>query len=96
MAAPAGQDIATALLSGEIDAAIGMRDVDALEIQPLIPEPRHAAMAYFQQTGIYPSATCSCSKTLYSRLIRGLPKNSDACVSTLRILTSRTCATAPR
>ncbi len=54
IAAPAGQDIATALLSGEIDAAIGVRGIDAPEIQPLIPEPRQAAMTYFQQTGIYP------------------------------------------
>lgn len=52
--APAGQDIVAALLAGEIDAAIGVRGVDAPEIQPLIPTPRQAAIQYFQQTGIYP------------------------------------------
>jgi 4,5-dihydroxyphthalate decarboxylase len=52
--APAGQDIVTALLAGDIDAAIGVRGVDAPEIQPLIPEPRQAAAQYFHQTGIYP------------------------------------------
>ena len=42
------------LLAGEIDAAIGVSGVDAPEIKPLIPEPRRAAIAHFQQTGIYP------------------------------------------
>lgn len=52
--APAGQDIVAALLAGEIDAAIGVRGVDAPEIQPLIPAPRQAAIQYWQQSGIYP------------------------------------------
>jgi len=52
--APAGGDIVAALRTGEIDAAIGVRTADAPEIKTLIPQARHAAMAYFKHTGIYP------------------------------------------
>jgi len=52
--APAGGDIVSALRSGEIAAAIGVRAADAPEIQPLIPEARQAGMAYFKHTGVYP------------------------------------------
>jgi len=52
--APAGRDMVSMLLAGEIDAAIGVSRVDAPEIRPLIPEARHAAIQYFQHTGIYP------------------------------------------
>jgi 4,5-dihydroxyphthalate decarboxylase len=52
--APAGSDILSALRSGEIAAAIGVRAADAPEIQPLIPQARQAGMAYFTHTGVYP------------------------------------------
>ena len=49
-----GSELAAMLLSGEIDAAIGAGDLDSPDIQPLIPDPRNAAIDYFRQTGIYP------------------------------------------
>jgi len=52
--APAGSDLVSMLLAGEIDAAIGVRGGDTPEIKPLIPEARQAAIQYFQRTGIYP------------------------------------------
>jgi len=52
--APAGSDIVSMLLAGEIDAAIGVSGVDAPEIKPLIPQARSAAITHFQDTGIYP------------------------------------------
>ncbi|MBM3225768.1 MAG: ABC transporter substrate-binding protein [Candidatus Tectomicrobia bacterium] len=52
--APAGSDLADMLLAGEIDAAIGVRGINAPEIQPLIPDARHAAAQYYQQAGVYP------------------------------------------
>jgi 4,5-dihydroxyphthalate decarboxylase len=52
--APAGRDMVSMLLAGEIDAAIGVRGGEAPEIKPLIPEARTAAITYFQHTGIYP------------------------------------------
>ena len=52
--APAGGDIVSALRSGEIAAAIGVRAADAPEIKPLIPEARQAGIAYFKHTGVYP------------------------------------------
>jgi 4,5-dihydroxyphthalate decarboxylase len=52
--APAGRDMVSMLLAGEIDAAIGVSGVDTPEIKPLIPQARSAAITYFQNTGIYP------------------------------------------
>ena len=54
IAAPAGSDLSTLLLSGDIDAAIGLRDADSPDIQPLIPDSHNAAIDYFRQTGVYP------------------------------------------
>ena len=54
VSAPAGSDLTSMLLAGEIDAAIGVRPEESLAIQPLIPDPHHAAIAYLKQTGIYP------------------------------------------
>jgi 4,5-dihydroxyphthalate decarboxylase len=42
------------LLAGEIDAAVGVRGGETPEIRPLIPDVQHAAIRYFQHTGIYP------------------------------------------
>lgn len=52
--APAGRDMLSLLQAGEIDAAIGLRPGEVPEVQPFIPEPRAAGIAYWQQTGIYP------------------------------------------
>jgi 4,5-dihydroxyphthalate decarboxylase len=52
--APPGSDLVSMLLAGEIDAAIGVRNVDSPDIRPLIPNTQNAAIAYYRQTGIYP------------------------------------------
>ena len=54
VSAPPGSDLASMLLSGEVDAAIGAGNVDSPQVQPLIPDPRHAAIDYFHRTGVYP------------------------------------------
>jgi 4,5-dihydroxyphthalate decarboxylase len=54
VSAPAGSDLVSMLLAGEIDAAIGVRNVDSPDIRPLIPDTQKAAVAYYRQTGIYP------------------------------------------
>ncbi len=54
VSAPEGSDLIAALRSGEIDAAIGVRNVDFPEIQPLIPNAQDAARDYFAETGVYP------------------------------------------
>ena len=42
------------LLSGEIDAAIGVGPVDSPDIQPLFAEPDAADAAWHRKTGVYP------------------------------------------
>ena len=54
VSAPEGSDLIAALKSGEIDAAIGVRNVDSPEIQTLIPNAGDAARDYFAETGVYP------------------------------------------
>ena len=54
ISAPQGSDLVAALQSGEIDAAIGVRNVDSPDIQPLIPNAADAARDYFAETGVYP------------------------------------------
>jgi 4,5-dihydroxyphthalate decarboxylase len=54
VSAPAGSDLVAMLLAGDIDAAIGVRNVDSPDIRPLIPNAQQAAVAYYRQTGIYP------------------------------------------
>lgn len=54
VSAPEGSDLASMLLSGEIDAAIGAGNVDSPDVQPLIPDARNVAIDYFKQTGVYP------------------------------------------
>lgn len=54
ISAPEGSDLIAALRSGEIDAAIGVRNLDFPEIQPLIPNAQDAARDYFAETGVYP------------------------------------------
>jgi len=49
-----GRDIVELLLSREMDAAIGDLRTDSPDIQPLIPDARNAAFAYFRKTGVYP------------------------------------------
>jgi 4,5-dihydroxyphthalate decarboxylase len=52
--APTGSDLGALLHAGDIDAAIGLSAADAPDIHPLIPDPQHAAIDFFRQTGIYP------------------------------------------
>ncbi len=47
-------DLASMLVSGEIDAAIGAGAVDSPDVQPLIPDARNAGIEYFKSTGVYP------------------------------------------
>jgi len=54
VSAPAGSDLKAMLLAGEIDAAIGLQEADAPELQPLIADPQQAGIDYYRQTGIYP------------------------------------------
>jgi 4,5-dihydroxyphthalate decarboxylase len=42
------------LVSGEIDAAIGVGAVDAPDIKPLFPDAGTADAAWFKRTGVYP------------------------------------------
>lgn len=47
-------DLASMLLSGEIDAAIGVGNVDSADIKPLIPDADEASADYYKRTGVYP------------------------------------------
>jgi 4,5-dihydroxyphthalate decarboxylase len=49
-----GKTLSELFASGDIDAAVGDLKINALEIQPLIPNARQAGFAYFRKTGIYP------------------------------------------
>lgn len=49
-----GKPLAELLLSGKMAAAIGDVRVNSPDIQPLIPDARHAGFAYFRKTGVYP------------------------------------------
>ena len=52
---PAGNgDLTSMLLSGEIDAAIGVGTVDSADIKPLIPDADEASAEYYKRTGVYP------------------------------------------
>ena len=52
--APPGSDLGAMLLSGEIDAAIGVGNADSPDIQPLVPSPFEAGADFYRETGIYP------------------------------------------
>ncbi|MCH7787752.1 MAG: ABC transporter substrate-binding protein, partial [Chloroflexi bacterium] len=54
VSAPKGSDLKAMLISGEIDAAIGVGNIDSAHVEPLIPDARKASIEHFQQTGIYP------------------------------------------
>ena len=47
-------DLAAMLVAGEIDAAIGAGRVDDPDVKPLIPDARQAAVAFMQETGVFP------------------------------------------
>jgi ABC-type nitrate/sulfonate/bicarbonate transport system substrate-binding protein len=53
VAAPPGADLATMLIEGEIDAAIGV-DVEHPDIAPLIRDPERAALSALKQRSFYP------------------------------------------
>ncbi|CAN5527617.1 ABC transporter substrate-binding protein [soil metagenome] len=51
--APAGSDLATMLIGGEIDAVIGV-DVDHPDVAPLIDNPDQAALAALRERAFFP------------------------------------------
>ena len=54
VSAPPGSDLASMLLAGEVDAAIGAGNIDSPDVQPLISDAHNAAIDYFNRTGVYP------------------------------------------
>ncbi len=54
VSAPAGSDLGEMLLSGELDAAIGVGSLDPARVRPLISDARDAAMRFQEDTGVYP------------------------------------------
>ena len=54
VSAPAGSDLGGMLLSGDLDAAIGVGGLDSARIRPLIPDARDAALRFHEETGVYP------------------------------------------
>lgn len=53
VSAPAGADLGTMLVDGEIDAVIGV-EVHHPDVAPLIPEPDEAAVAALRERAFYP------------------------------------------
>lgn len=49
-----GQDVAQMLVSGQIDAAIGVPASASSDLRPLISDPAAAEAQWFRSTGIYP------------------------------------------
>ena len=49
-----GQDVAQMLVSGQIDAAIGVPASASPDLRPLISDPAAAEAQWFRSTGIYP------------------------------------------
>ena len=54
VSASAGSDLGAMLLSGELDAAIGVGGLDPARVRPLIPDSRDAALRFHEDTGVYP------------------------------------------
>ena len=54
VSAPAGSDLGDMLLSGDLDAAIGVGGLDPARVKPLIPDARDAALHFHEQSGVYP------------------------------------------
>ena len=54
VSAPPGSDLGDMLLSGELDAAIGVGGLDSARIRPLIPDACDAALSFHEETGVYP------------------------------------------
>ncbi len=52
--AAAGRDLRDMLLSGEIDAAVGLGQLDSPRVETLIPDPEAAAASWYGRKGVYP------------------------------------------
>ena len=52
--APAGKTLEEMILTGEIDAGIGLGRVESDDVKPLIPDARNAGIAHYKKTGVYP------------------------------------------
>ncbi len=50
----AGQDLASMLLNGEIDAGIALTGLDASRVRPVIPDAEAEAARWYRKTGAYP------------------------------------------
>jgi 4,5-dihydroxyphthalate decarboxylase len=59
----AGQDLASMLDTGEIDAGIAISGVDPATVRPVIANPLAAATAWFAKTKAYPVNHLLCLKT---------------------------------
>lgn len=57
-----GQDLAGMLMNGEIDAAIGLPNLDMARLRTVIPDAEAAAAAWFRKTGVYPINHVVCVK----------------------------------
>ena len=49
-----GESLHALLLTGEIDAAIGLRQADPKDVRTVIPDADDAASAWYRKTGTYP------------------------------------------
>lgn len=58
-----GQDLGRMLLSGEIDAGIGLAGLDPSTVRPVIANPMAAAAAWHGKTGAYPVNHLLCVQT---------------------------------
>lgn len=64
----AGQDLASMLLAGEIDAGIALAGLDAGLVRPVIPDAEAAAAAWYRKTGAYPVNHVLCVKNAHAGL----------------------------
>lgn len=51
---PAGSDLRTMLMSGEIDAAVALAGLEAAQVRTVIPDADAVAAGWSRRTGVYP------------------------------------------
>ncbi len=59
----AGQDLASMLLAGEIDAGVALTGLDPARVRPVIADADAAATAWYRDTGAYPVNHIICVRT---------------------------------
>ena len=67
-----GQDLASMLLAGEIDAGIALTGLDASQVRPVIPDAEAAAAAWYRKTRAYPVNHVLCVKNAHLGLAEEL------------------------